>query len=265
MASPRCGQKRERKQTAAHIVAKYYLLYLAVRMHRYGSLIKSNPLLFFHFQNENLLWLNYRINVPVRIFMNSNSGFVLGTSAIAFLRAADVIEQIQNFFIVQLHELRGHLELRHRDPLLPGLILSGPDPLEQVAHRPRDDTLLHWGLSQFKPGPHGVRLAAARLSVSQHGRIVPVMYMKHNKYKIGVINDPLGQPTAGSACRLILKFWDGRTDGQSVKIVITSGRDCGRPRGSKYKIKVINDPLNQSHNQDGREYFFILKRKRTDI
>ena len=33
----------------------------------------------------------------------------------------------------------------------------------------------------------------------------------HNK--TGVINDPLGQPTvpAGSNCRLILKFWDGRT------------------------------------------------------
>ena len=35
-----------------------------------------------------------------------------------------------------------------------------------------------------------------------------------NGYKTGVINDPLGQPTvpAGSDCRLILKFWDGRTD-----------------------------------------------------
>ena len=32
--------------------------------------------------------------------------------------------------------------------------------------------------------------------------------------KTGVINDPLDQPTvpAGSDCRLILKFWDGRTD-----------------------------------------------------
>ena len=55
--------------------------------------------------------------------------------------------------------------------------------------------------------------------------------------KTGVINDPLGQPTvpAGSDCRLILKFWDGRTDRRTlcVKIVITTGRDCGRPRGSK--------------------------------
>ena len=34
------------------------------------------------------------------------------------------------------------------------------------------------------------------------------------KNKTGVINDPLGQPKvpAGSNCRLILKFWDGRTD-----------------------------------------------------
>ena len=36
--------------------------------------------------------------------------------------------------------------------------------------------------------------------------------------KTGVINDPLDQPTvpAGSACRLILKYWDGQTDGHSV-------------------------------------------------
>ena len=36
--------------------------------------------------------------------------------------------------------------------------------------------------------------------------------------KTGVINDPLGQPTvsAGSDCRLIFKFWNGRMDGHSV-------------------------------------------------
>ena len=59
---------------------------------------------------------------------------------------------------------------------------------------------------------------------------------RHNNNKTGVINDPLGQPTvpAGSDCRLILKFWEGRTDGRTlhVKIVITTSRDCGRPRGS---------------------------------
>ena len=57
-----------------------------------------------------------------------------------------------------------------------------------------------------------------------------------NYYKTGAINDPLGQPTvpAGSDCRWILKFCAGRTDGRTtcVKIVITTGRDCGRPRGS---------------------------------
>ena len=44
---------------------------------------------------------------------------------------------------------------------------------------------------------------------------------------------------AGSDCCLILKFWDGRTGGSTdgrtalcVKIVDTTGRDCGRPRGS---------------------------------
>ena len=38
------ANKRERKKTAAHIVAKSYFLYLAVRMLRYGSLITSTPL-----------------------------------------------------------------------------------------------------------------------------------------------------------------------------------------------------------------------------
>ena len=35
--------KRERKQTTAHIVAKFYPLYLAVKICRYGSLTKINP------------------------------------------------------------------------------------------------------------------------------------------------------------------------------------------------------------------------------
>ena len=52
----------------------------------------------------------------------------------------------------------------------------------------------------------------------------------------GVINDPLGQPTipSGNDFHLILKFWDGRTDGRTTcaKLGITTGRDCGWPRGS---------------------------------
>ena len=45
-----------------------------------------------------------------------------------------------------------------------------------------------------------------------------VKKLKVKGNKTGVINDPLGQPTvpARSDCRLILKFWDGRTDGQSA-------------------------------------------------
>ena len=47
MASLNLGQdvanKIERKLTAAHIVAKSYPLYLAVKMRRYGSLIRINP------------------------------------------------------------------------------------------------------------------------------------------------------------------------------------------------------------------------------
>ena len=59
-------------------------------------------------------------------------------------------------------------------------------------------------------------------------------------YKTGVINDPLGQPTipAGSDCRWIWSFVpDGQPDGRTtcVKIVITTGRDCGRSRGSIYR------------------------------
>ena len=37
------ANKRVRKYTAAHKVANSYPLYLAVRMRRYGSLIKINP------------------------------------------------------------------------------------------------------------------------------------------------------------------------------------------------------------------------------
>ena len=52
-----------------------------------------------------------------------------------------------------------------------------------------------------------------------------------SRYKTGVINDPYGLPPvpAGNNFRSILKFWDGRTDGRTtcVKIVITTGRDCG--------------------------------------
>ena len=47
MVSLNIGQyvanKREKKLTAANIVAKSYPLYLAVRRRRYGSLIKINP------------------------------------------------------------------------------------------------------------------------------------------------------------------------------------------------------------------------------
>ena len=80
--------------------------------------------------------------------------------------------------------------------------------------------------------------------------------MKRNKYKTGVINDPLGQPTvpAGRDCRLILKFRDGRTDWRTlcVKIVITTGRrDCGRPRGSKFKTELGAKKAVQT-NQDAK-------------
>ena len=45
-------------------------------------------------------------------------------------------------------------------------------------------------------------------------RCSPICICKYKGNKTGVINDPLGQPTdrGGSACRLILKFWNGWTD-----------------------------------------------------
>ena len=54
-----------------------------------------------------------------------------------------------------------------------------------------------------------------------------------SEHKAGVKNDPLGQSTVPvtSDCRLIFNFWDGRTD-NCVKMVIITGRDCGRPSGS---------------------------------
>ena len=49
--------------------------------------------------------------------------------------------------------------------------------------------------------------------------------------KTGVINDPLSQPTVAAGSDFLIET-DGLTT--CVKIVITTGRDCGRPRGSIY-------------------------------
>ena len=55
------------------------------------------------------------------------------------------------------------------------------------------------------------------------------MSCKSVKYKTGVINDLLGQPTdpAASECCLILKFWNGRTDGQKdVRKYVCTDNQC---------------------------------------
>ena len=54
--------------------------------------------------------------------------------------------------------------------------------------------------------------------------------------KTGVINDPLGQPTVPASWVIVTWFWSFGTDGRTlcVIIVITTVRDCGRPRGSIY-------------------------------
>ena len=49
---------------------------------------------------------------------------------------------------------------------------------------------------------------------SSSGNLFPLFRKKRNK--TGVLNDPLGQPTVPADCCLILKFWDGRTEGHSV-------------------------------------------------
>ena len=56
------------------------------------------------------------------------------------------------------------------------------------------------------------------------------------KNKTGVINDPLGRQWLSLDCE-VLGRTDGRTDRRTlcVRIVITTGRDCGRPRGSIYR------------------------------
>ena len=75
---------------------------------------------------------------------------------------------------------------------------------------------------------------------------------------------------AGSDCCLILKFWDVRTSyGRTicVKIVITIGRDCGRPRGSNIILLSIglftDNVLPQKYFKKilyaKYEYFYDLK------
>ena len=52
--------------------------------------------------------------------------------------------------------------------------------------------------------------------------------------KTEVINDPLSQPTVPTGSDFDFDFEVFVTDGRTlcVKIVITTGHDCGRPRGS---------------------------------
>ena len=66
------------------------------------------------------------------------------------------------------------------------------------------------------------------------------VYYKTIINKTGVINDPLGQPQTRPAV-IVAWFWSFRTDGRTfcVKIVFTTGRDCGRPRGSTSLANLI--------------------------
>ena len=66
---------------------------------------------------------------------------------------------------------------------------------------------------------------------------------EHKYYKTGVIYDPLGQTHSLASCQHCFHFeifWkvgtdaDGRTDQTHVKIMITSGQDCGSAEWIKF-------------------------------
>ena len=73
-------------------------------------------------------------------------------------------------------------------------------------------------LLYFRPRMESRRFRPRQLQCHEVEFWSTAVWLKNlKKHKTGVINDPLGQPTvpAGSDCRLILKFWNGRTDGWS--------------------------------------------------
>ena len=59
-------------------------------------------------------------------------------------------------------------------------------------------------------------------------------HILHTRQESSMIHSASTQSRSGSDfCRLILKFWDGRTDALCENSdQITTDRDCGRPRGS---------------------------------
>ncbi len=88
--------------------------------------------------------------------------------------AANVVEQVEDLLVVELHELSGHLELGRGEAGLFGLGLAGVDAVKQLTHRPRDDP--DGGLrgrGQLKSGSHRVGLSTSGLSIRQDGCIVP--------------------------------------------------------------------------------------------
>ena len=100
----------------------------------------------------------------------------MNPNARLFSLASGVVEEVEDLLVVQLHELRGHLKLWRRLSHLFGLFLSPLNPLKQLFDRPRDDPEGRGHrLGQLEARAHRVRLAGARLTVGQHGRIVPEM------------------------------------------------------------------------------------------
>ena len=108
--------------------------------------------------------MSYRVNVSVGILVDPDPGLLP--------LAPGVVEEVQDLLVVQLHELRGHFELRWRLAPLLGLGLPPLDPVKQLLHGPRDDPQRRGHrLGQLEARSHRVGLAGARLAVRHHSRV----------------------------------------------------------------------------------------------
>ena len=102
------------------------------------------------------------------------------------LRDVDLraVKQVMNLLVIELHELRRDFELGLRLAAFSSLLLTPANAVEELPNGPRDDALLGRRLLQLESRAHRVRFAAARLTVGQHGRVVPgkaiLIYYVHN-------------------------------------------------------------------------------------
>lgn len=79
--------------------------------------------------------ISYRVDVPVCILMNPDARLL----AQALPGGGGVVEEVEDLLVVELHELRGDLELRDGDAALARLLAPPLHALEQLADGARDD------------------------------------------------------------------------------------------------------------------------------